>query len=240
MSRFYCENFDIGSIELTGDEGRHLVSAMRLTAGSTVELFDGKGKLATAVVTSTTRKSAQLKVETVETFPPPTAGRVIIAASIAKGQRFDWLISKCTEIGVETIAPVICERTVKLAKGANAANRYEKLSLSAAKQCKRVFLPTIGQPEKLDAAIDKLKQQYPTAKIIYGGLSQNPSPIMDQIEAGKDVIAIVGPEGGFTDDEEKMLSEKGAVPVKLTQTILRTETAAITIAAILCTARDNK
>jgi 16S rRNA (uracil1498-N3)-methyltransferase len=179
-------------------------------------------------------------VETIETAEPPTAGRVIIAASVAKGQRFDWMISKCTEIGVDVIAPIICERTVKLAKGANAVDRYEKLSLSAAKQCKRIFLPAIHEPENLDIAIDKLRQTYPAAKIIYGGLSQNPTSILDQVEAEKDIIAIIGPEGGFTDDEEKMMKEKGAVAVKLTQTILRTETAAITIAAILCTARDNE
>jgi 16S rRNA (uracil1498-N3)-methyltransferase len=240
MSRFYCENFDTGTVELSGEEARHLLSVMRLTAGSTVELFDGKGKLATAVVTSTGRKSAQLKVETIETFLPPTTGRIIIGASVPKGQRLDWMISKCTEIGVDAIAPIICDRTVKLAKGANAADRCKKLSLSATKQCKRIFLPIIGQPQKLAAAIDKLKQTYPAAKIIYGGFSQNPSSILDQVETGKDIIAIVGPEGGFTQDEEKMLKEKGATAVKLTQTILRTETAAITMAAILCTARDNK
>lgn len=240
MSRFYCENFDTGSIELTGEEGRHLVSVIRLVAGSTVELFDGKGKLATATVTATTRKSAELKIETIETTKPKTTGRVIIAASVAKGQRFDWMISKCTELGADVIAPLICERTVKLAKGAKAVDRYKKLSLSAAKQCKRIFLPAITEPGNLDTAIDKLKQTYPAAKIIYGGLSAPTTSILNQLETEKDVIAIVGPEGGFTEDEEKMLKTKGALAVKLTQTILRTETAAITIAAILCTARDNK
>lgn len=240
MTRFYCENFNKGIVELAGDEGRHLVNVMRLGPDAEVELFDGKGKLAAATVISISRKGAELKVEHIEMIPPRTSSRVIIAASIAKGQRFDWIISKCTEIGIDHIAPIICQRTVKLAKGTKAIDRYKKLSLSAVKQCKRIFLPEIDEPENIDTAVDKLKRIYPSAEIIYGSLGTDSASILNATGIGKDVIAIVGPEGGFTEDEEKMLQAKSAVPVKLTQTILRTETAAIAMAAILCTKRDNE
>ena len=240
MTRFYCENIIVGTIELTGDEGRHLASVMRLGPGDVVELFDGKGKLATATVTSTTRKSAQLTVENIQTIEPRTSARIIIAASIAKGQRFDWMISKCTELGVDHIAPIICQRTVKLAKGSKALHRYSKLALSAAKQCKRIFLPTIAEPDNIDSAVDKLKEMYPDAKIIYGSLSENPVSILNATSPQEDVIAVVGPEGGFTAEEEKLLRDKNAVGIKLTETVLRTETAATALATILATSRDNQ
>jgi 16S rRNA (uracil1498-N3)-methyltransferase len=240
MTRFYCENINVGTVELAGDEGRHLVSVMRLGPGDVVELFDGKGNLATATVISTTRKSAQLTVENIHTIEPRTSARIIIAASIAKGQRFDWMISKCTELGADHIAPIICQRTVKLAKGTKAIQRYNKLALSAAKQCKRIFLPVITEPDNIDIAVDKLKEMYPDAKIIYGSLSENPVSILNAISPQEDVIAVVGPEGGFTAEEEKMLNDKQATAVKITQTVLRTETAATAITSIVATSRDNQ
>ena len=237
MNRFYCENIVGNTIELVGDEASHLINVMRLKAGDQIELFDGKGTLAQAVIAGTKKKSAQLQIENIDTTPPRTEKRVIIAASIAKGQRFDWMISKCTELGTDHIVPIICDRTVKLAKGSKAGDRLSKLALSAAKQCKRLFLPTISQPQKLTEAIGNLKADYPDARLIFGGLTANTVPI-SSIPTDCDTIAIIGPEGGFTDQEHNFLTENAAIPIKLTDTVLRTETAAVTIASILCTQRD--
>ena len=81
---------------------------------------------------------------------------------------------------------------------------------------------------------------YPDAKIIYGSLSENPVSILNATSPQEDVIAVVGPEGGFTAEEEKLLRDKNAVGIKLTETVLRTETAATALATILATSRDNQ
>lgn len=237
MNRFYCDNIAGDAVELDSAEASHLINVMRLKPGERVELFDGKGTLAQAVITGTKKRTAELKIENIQTHPARSNNRVIIAASIAKGQRFDWMISKCTELGADHIVPIICRRTVKLAKGSGAVDRYEKLIISAAKQCKRLFFPVISEPADLPVAIDNLKQTYPNAKILFGGLSENVTPI-SAVKTDTDVIAVIGPEGGFTNEETHFFEEKSAIGVKLTDTILRTETAAIAFASILCTLRD--
>lgn len=237
MARFYCENIVGDSVELAGAEASHMVNVMRLKAGDGVELFDGKGTVADAVIVSSTKKTVQLKIESSQTHTARTVGRVVIAASIAKGQRFDWMVSKCTELGVDCIAPIICERTVKLAKGAKVVERLEKLAVSAAKQCRRVFLPKISEPRTLVSFLEGFKCEYPEAKLVFGGLCEG-SVSLGQLGCGSDVVAIVGPEGGFTEGEEKLLKDNGAAAIRLTETILRTETAAMTFASVLCVSRD--
>ena len=239
MLRFYCENISAGELSLDRTEALRLIHVMRPNLGDKVRLFDGNGTIGHAVIVELKRKDVIVDVKNVQTISPKQTGRVIFAASIAKGQRFDWLITKCTELGVDTIAPVIFERTVKLAKGKNASERFDKLAVSAAKQCGRDFLPNITGPVQLADAIKALNADYPQALMLYGGLSENAKSSTNVIQKDKDIIAFVGPEGGLTKNEHDLLKHAGAVEVKLTKTILKIETAAVAFASILCAARDN-
>jgi 16S rRNA (uracil1498-N3)-methyltransferase len=239
MPRFYCENIKTGKLSLDRTEAHHLIHVMRPDIGDEIELFDGNGTIGHAVIVELKRKDVVVNVKKTQTISPRQTGRVIIAASIAKGQRFDWLITKCTELGADIIAPVIFERTVKLAKGKNTSERFDKLAVSAAKQCGRNFLPNITEPVQLIDAIKALHADYPQAITLYGGLSENAKSFTDIIQKDKDVIAFVGPEGGMTKNEHDLLKSKNAIEVKLTKTILRIETAAIAFTSILCAARDN-
>jgi 16S rRNA (uracil1498-N3)-methyltransferase len=209
-----------------------------LTAGERVELFDGNGALAQVVISDITRKAVTLQVDKIHSEPARTSGRIVIAASIAKGQRFDWLITKCTELGVDHIAAVIFERTVKLAKGTSTSERYNKLAIAAAKQCGRIFLPKITGPADLQPTLSLLKNDYPHARIIFGALNPQAESVVELARDGKDIIAFVGPEGGLTCEEENLLKSAGACQVRLTDTTLRIETAAVAFAAILCANRD--
>ncbi|HEG44093.1 MAG TPA: 16S rRNA (uracil(1498)-N(3))-methyltransferase [Phycisphaerales bacterium] len=240
MIRSFCNTIQAGEVMLERSEAHHLVSVMRVAVGERIEIFDGKGGLGQAVITKVTRRDVTLEVEKVETFPMRDSGRVVIATSIAKGQRFDNLITKCTELGADHIAPVVFERTVKLASGASAEEKYGKRAISACKQCGRVFLPEISRPASLADAIAALKKSYPEARLIFGSLSDGAESITELTCDGKDTVAFVGPEGGLTDAEESLLKESGALPVRLTETVLRIETAAIAMAAILCVRRDGK
>ena len=238
QARFYCESIREGLVRLTPDQAHHLVNVLRLTAGGRVELFDGKGALAQAVITDITRKAVTLQVDKIHSEPARTRGRIVIAASIAKGQRFDWLITKCTELGVDHIAAVIFERTVKLAKGISTSERYDKLAIAAAKQCGRIFLPKITGPADLQQTLSLLKNAYPDARLIFGTLNPQAESVVELARDGKAIIAFVGPEGGLTCEEEDLLTSAGACNVRLTDTTLRIETAAVSFAAILCASRD--
>lgn len=239
FNRFYCDSIQGGSVELDRVESHHLMHVMRLGAGSSVELFDGKGVLAKGVVADASRKGVRVDVESREIFAARTTGRVIIAAAVAKGQRFDLIIAKCTELGVDCIVPLIFERTVKQATGANIVDRYKKLSIVAAKQCGRIFLPEIVNPCALDSGLEYVKGRFQYAKGIFGGFGVDTVSIGSVFDTESDILAFIGPEGGITPKEEKKLEEFGAVKVKLTDTILRTETASIAFASILCVLRDD-
>ncbi|PKL49649.1 MAG: hypothetical protein CVV39_02765 [Planctomycetes bacterium HGW-Planctomycetes-1] len=236
-ARFFCDSIhrDTGTI-LTDVQFRHLTKVLRLKIGDSVELFDGKGTLAQAIIEKIEKSQAVLLVKTIENHPKPTQQRIIIASSIAKGDRFELLVAKCTELGIDRIVPVIFERTVKQSL---QHRRLETIALESTKQCQRLFLPIIDSPISLSQAIEKLRADYPNAKIIFGSLTQNAESIINFDSALNEIIAFIGPEGGLTETEENMLKQTNAQPVKLTETVLRIETAAITFAAVLAAMRKK-
>jgi len=115
--------------------------------------------------------------------------------------------------------------------------RYRKLTISAAKQCGRLFLPHLSGPAGLAETVKDLVARYPEAQIVFGGFGEGAVGIGQCCRADAEVIAFVGPEGGMTDAEEQLLNEQGAMPVRINANILRVETAAIAFAAILCADR---
>jgi len=237
VHRFYCEDIGRNYAELTGSEAHHLVSVLRLKQGNKIELFDGAGRLATAEVKSAMRQRVTLAVERLQRSEPRRTGRIIIAASIAKGERFDWLIGKCTELGVDRIYPVVFERTVKQPKNPSIIGRWINIAVSACKQCKRLFLPVIDSPMLLAEAIDLIKGDYPGCKILVGSLSEDAVALISQPFEEKDTAVLIGPEGGFTESELNLLKKAGAKSVSLTDATLRVETAAMAFAAILAAKR---
>ncbi len=239
LHRCYCEPIVEPTTELAGAEARHLGSVLRLQRGDKVELFDGAGSLASATVSAVEKNKVTLDIEHVGRSEPPKSCRIIIAVSVPKGRRFDWLIEKCTELGVDRICPVIFERTVKQPANPKTAGRWKNLAVSAAKQCKRLFLPVIDSPATLLDALEMLTAQYPQCRIIAGGLSDDCPPLAKQPFGKTDVAVIVGPEGGFTENEQSLLQGRGVVFVRLTDTVLRIETAAMAFASILTAQRDE-
>ncbi len=237
--RFYCEFINQPQTVITGPEARHAASVMRLKKGQMVELFDGRGTLANAVIEKISSKKVTCRIENLHTAEKPDRPQIIIAASVPKGDRFDFLIAKCVELGVDRIVPIIFERTVKQPKNPKITDRWRNITISAAKQCKRLFLPVIDKPLKLTEAISQLTVDYLSSCILFGSLDDNSKPLLKIEFESKDIIAFVGPEGGLTEAEQSVLTDAGAQPVRITDTVLRVETAAIAFAAILAAARDT-
>jgi 16S rRNA (uracil1498-N3)-methyltransferase len=233
-TRFFCDIINPDTAEVADAQFRHLTKVLRLNIGDSVELFDGKGTVAKANINKIEKNRAVLTIKSIENHPKPANRRIIIASSIAKGDRFEMLVAKCTELGVDRIVPVVFERTVKQAIG---HKRLETIALESTKQCQRLFLPVIDEPVDFKEAVDKLKIEYPGSKIIFGSLTSDAKSITI-FNAAEDVIAFIGPEGGLTEEEKNMLEKINALPVKLTATILRIETAAIAFASVLTAKRD--
>ena len=237
--RFYCENIEPGPITLSTEESRHL-AVLRLKPGDTLELFDGSGTIASARLLELKKNSASVLVESIHPVEHRSR-KIIIASSFAKGERFDWLTAKCVELGVDHICPILFGRTVKLGKD-NSAGRLRNIAISAAKQSGNIILPQIDPPLPLADAFESLSALYPDATTIFGSPAQDSQSVLtfaQTIAPLKYVIAFIGPEGGLTDSEEEFLIARAAIPLRITSSILRIETAALALASILCAARDN-
>ncbi|MFC1782457.1 RsmE family RNA methyltransferase [Planctomycetota bacterium] len=235
--RFYRRPITERTVTLTGREAHHLSVVLRLSVGALVELFDGAGAWAEATVTAAHKDRVILAVEKLNLAPAPATGRIVIAVSLAKADRFEWVISKCTELGVDRICPIRFERTVKLVHNERVRQRYEQLALAAAKQSRRLFLPKIDPPQSLPDCLETLRNDYPRGRFILGSLNPHSKPLIELKWFDDDVLAFVGPEGGLTDEELSLLHRYDVQEVRLTDTILRVETAAVVLAALLTAQR---
>jgi len=238
LFRFYCRSITEPVVELAGREAHHLLTVCRLGRGDSVELFDGAGQLATAVITDAESRKVTLQIKQIESHARPEP-QVVIAVSIAKGDRFDWLIAKCTEMGVDRICPVVFERTIKQPKNPKTLDRWRRLTIEAAKQSRRLFLPQIDKPLPLRDVFGALIKDHPNAQILLGSFLESSPALICQPFSGNDVIAFVGPEGGLTDGEQSFLKDQGVCSVRITDTVLRVETAALVFGAILTARRDT-
>ncbi len=238
LIRFYCNPIVRPQVQLSSAEAHHLSSVRRLKAGEKIELFDGQGGLAVAVIKTATKRKAVLDIEELRVSPYPYKQKIVIAASIAKGQRFDWLIEKCSELGVDRIIPVLFERTVKQAQNPKILDRWKNIAISAAKQSRRLFIPEIDCPVVLSAAMEILKNNFPKGKFLFGSLDADSASIISECAGIADVAAIIGPEGGLTESEQKLLLDCDCKGVRLTDTVLRVETAGVSFAAILASQRN--
>lgn len=238
LPRFYCQTITSDTVQLNPTESRHMCAVLRLSAHAKVELIDGKGNVALADIEKKDSKKAVLRIESIVAAKKPAHGHIVIAPSIAKGERFEWLISKCTELGVDRIIPILFERTIKQPKNPRIVEKWQEIVIAAAKQCRRIFFPIIDTPIGLSDAVKLLKKDYPQAKLLIGDLSPESSPLMKKNFGGIDSAAFIGPEGGLTDSEQALLNDAGCLKVRLAENILRVETAALSFAAILTAMRD--
>ncbi len=229
--RFYCESVDQSCI-LDPIESNHASRVLRLPVGAPVEVFDGKGTLAEGTIEQISRDKVVIKPSRITQATACEQPKIILAVSFAKGQRFDWLVEKCTELGVDHIAAVQFERTVKLGK-AETVQRLSKITISAAKQSGRLFLPILTGPAKLNETISFLQSEYPESMLIYGSPDGQAFSQLTQLPQPENIIVLIGPEGGFTEQEAEYFDGLKARPVCIHPNILRVETAAVAFCSLL-------
>ena len=222
MPRFFHPELpDGGETSLPDDEAHHFARVLRGRVGQTVTLFDGHGRSATGEVVEVGKRSVRVRLGTVETDPPPVAA-ITVAIAPPKGDRFRWAIEKLTELGVGRVLPIRTARSVT-DPGGTKLDKLRQTSLAACKQCGRNRLMTIDEPVGLAAA---LAEPAETKWIADRGGQSPPGPATSG-------LVLVGPEGGWTDDERDAADVAGCRPLGLGETILRTETAAIAAAVRL-------
>lgn len=228
MRRFYSPSARAGTdIQLETDESRHLRDVLRLNVGDDVAVFDGRGQEFFATIKSVGKKTSELSI-LAETDPssPESPLDLTVAATIINGERYDLIIQKSVELGVSELIPLVSRRCeVKHSDAVKRLDRWRRIALEATKQCGRAKVMTISEPQTFDVFVNT-----PSPKIMFSEREGGKLP--DQIE--HDGITLVyGPKGGWDDSELKLAQENNAEIVTFGGRILRAETAAIAITAVI-------
>lgn len=249
--RFYASpgafNSNLESVILATDEARHLREVLRLKTGDEVYVFNGEGKEFHCRIEESRRDTAQLKViSEVAPARPESPLALTLAVALLKGEKFDLVVQKATELGVTRVVPVVTRLAdIRLRDASDAAKRvarWQRIALEAAKQSGRAVVPEITSP----VAFASLLQEAP-AKLQDGRANDQLNCLMFSEREGQPMMkatatlaanpslltALVGSEGGWTDEELAAARQAGWTIVTLGGRTLRAETAAIAVTTLL-------
>ena len=222
-------NFSKRVVTLSADEARHLREVLRLKAGDEVQLFDGAGREFRAVVAQARRESAELEIRDEIGPPKPESPlQLTLAVALLKGEKFDLVVQKGTELGVNRFIPLITRfADIRLRDEADAAKRvarWQRIALEAAKQCGRSVVPEVRIPVSFEAVIREENQCLM--------FSERDGQALNTDLETDNLIAIIGSEGGWSDEELDQARTANVPIVTLGGRVLRAETAAITVAVL--------
>ncbi|HEZ3562269.1 TPA: 16S rRNA (uracil(1498)-N(3))-methyltransferase [Neisseria meningitidis] len=235
MPRFYLpENLSVGqTVALPDNIVRHL-NVLRVRPNENITLFNGKGKAHAAQLTVLEKRRAEAEILHEDTTDNESPLNITLIQSISSGDRMDFTLQKSVELGITAIQPVISERCIVRLDGERAAKRlarWQEIVISACEQSGRntvpPVLPIIGYRE----ALDKMPSE--STKLI---MSINRArKLADIRQPSGAIVFMVGPEGGWTEQEEQQAFEAGFQAVTLGKRILRTETAPLAALAAMQT-----
>ena len=228
-NRFYCPLLsEAGSVILDDSEAHHLIHVLRGKVGETVELFNGAGLVATCRIESIRKRDVLLEATSVWLDPVQTRS-LTLATAVPKGDRFDWLIEKATELGVSRYVPIITERSI-VEPRAGKLDKLRSVVVAACKQSKRNHLMEITP---LTRWSDALQIGVADHRRLIAHPQGKASSVFGTTDDNLPTIVFVGPEGGFSEIEIQTAIDSGVEPIQLGHQILRIETAAIAIASKL-------
>jgi 16S rRNA (uracil1498-N3)-methyltransferase len=209
-------------LRVTGDEHHHLAVA-RVEEGEPVEVFDGRGRVWSTEVVESSKRETVLRI--VELRHDERRGpELLVGISLIKTTAFELALEKAVEVGVSRIIPILATRSN--ASPPKRLDRWQRIIVEAAKQSKRYWLPLIDEPTPFQ---DVLRFQAST-KIVFA--ERNGGPLKSALAAAP-ALFLIGPEGGWTDEELEAATKSGFRLVSLGEGILRSETAAIIGAALI-------
>ncbi|CAN5158771.1 16S rRNA (uracil(1498)-N(3))-methyltransferase [soil metagenome] len=219
-------------VSVTGSEARHAVTVSRIAVGETITIGNGSGLVATGTVVSTEPGEFVVEVESSEQSSPASPA-VWLVQALAKGDRDEYAVQQATELGVDGVIPWSAQRSIVKWEGAKVRkghDRWEAIVREASKQSMRSWIPEVADLASTAILVALAKETRmlllePTAELALSALPADP--------ASRDVVLVVGPEGGISAAELSRLEAAGAVPVRLGDTILRTSTAGPAAIAVL-------
>jgi 16S rRNA (uracil1498-N3)-methyltransferase len=243
MHRFFvcAESVSGEHVNLTGSQAHQINNVLRLKAGEHVILLDNTGYEYTAVLTAPCagrgRPEVTCKVISKQLSHSEPQTQITLYQSLLVRQKFEWVLQKCTEVGVSCFVPVITQRSIIRSPDiitTSKRTRWQSIVTEAAEQSARGRIPEIREPLKFADALDKIKDYNYRLIGAPDVLGRSLRGILRNDDDKPSSVALfIGPEGGFTDEELAAAKEKMVTAFSLGRRILRTETAAIVTTAII-------
>jgi 16S rRNA (uracil1498-N3)-methyltransferase len=216
-------------VRLTGDEAHHAAVVRRIAVGERIIVADGHGAGVSGPVVAVSRDTVDIAPETPVVEPAPVP-RLVVVQALAKGDRGELAVELLTEVGVDVVVPWAASRCVVQLRGERAdktLSRWASTARAAAKQARRLRIPEVRELASTRDVAD-LVGSAALAVVLHEAATVPLSDVL--VPESGDVVVVVGPEGGITDEE---LAAFGAAPVRLGPTVMRTSTAGAAAAAAL-------
>lgn len=238
MSRFFVspENIGVDSIIIDNKEDlHHMIKVLRLSEGDKIDISDSVLWEYRGEIVSLDSDEAEVKIIDKQKFTAEPEVKVTLFQGVPKQGKMEVIVQKCVELGVERIVPVFMDRTVVVDKGnfGKKIQRWQKVSDEAVKQCKRGIIPEVADSLKTKEAIAQFDE---FDLVLFPYENEDGRTIKDELRNCGDVkkiAVIIGPEGGFSDEEAEMIVAAGGKSVSLGKTTLRTETAGMAAIAMI-------
>lgn len=209
-------------------EARHAVGARRLKQGEVVCLFDGKGNVARSIIQRISNREVIAEVTEVELQSPPKP-HVHLAAALPKGDRQAVMLSMATQLSLGAFTPLLCTYGI-VKPGGGFRERAERVCLEACKQCRQSHLPVVHHPASVSQVLDDAVRKGERVILAHpGGVPFR--EVLRELYADDRIVVLIGPEGGFTEEEVEAGQAVRATVVSLGETLLRVETAASAVLA---------
>jgi 16S rRNA (uracil1498-N3)-methyltransferase len=214
-------------VVLPEDEARHVRAVLRAREGDEIVVVDGEGGWHRVTINHLSADQAIGVVqETRRDVGEPDVHLTVAHGLLTKRSRFETFVEKAVELGVRRILPL---HTARTESDSFRYQRTRNVMVAALKQCRRSWLPALSEPQPLDDVLDETDADRPI--VCHGGEGTRPLPrVLDDVEAGAQILVLVGPEGGFAEAEVERAVAAGGTPVSLGPRRLRAETAGIAAA----------
>lgn len=228
MRRFLAVEAEGGMLAIRGADARHISRVLRKFPGDAMEVALDDGSAASCRIVSADESEVLLEMQGAARHGIEAGRTVSLIQCLPKGQKMDFIIEKCTELGFSVFYPAVSERCITREVSESKAARWQKLAHEAAKQSGRTRIPVVSDLVSLNDALEDAKRRDALVLFFWEGeVANGLRALEDRIRDAREICVVIGPEGGFSSQEADCAVSFGAVPVSLGPRVLRTETAPV-------------
>ncbi len=239
--RIHFPSLSLGNNQLDPESSHHLAVVLRAKPGERVVLFDGKGQEGVGVIRLGDRSAVCVDIESIASVDRESPVDITVVQALCTGDKMDWVVQKSTELGASRIVPLVAARSVLKLEGTRAEKRiahWQAIAESASAQSGRTRVPQVTSIQSLQSVLDewaRARSEMGPERMSGWLLDPFGREQLSKVPLTSSVTLLIGPEAGWTDDEETLAKRAGFTGLQAGPRILRTETAALAVLAAIAT-----